>query len=96
MQYIPNVVFALILVVGIGYFAQNIKQLIANIRLGKKPLVKGDKKERLINIEKKLQAITTLKQNQVKNEIQEQVTKRVLDVEQKLTEQIKSYEWEVR
>ena len=40
MQYIPNVVFALILVVGIGYFAQNIKQLIANIRLGKKPLVK--------------------------------------------------------
>lgn len=55
-----------------------------------------DKKERLINIEKKLQAITTLKQNQVKNEIQEQVTKRVLDVEQKLTEQIKSYEWEVR
>ena len=42
MQYIPNVVFALILVVGIGYFAQNIKQLIANIRLGKKPLVKGN------------------------------------------------------
>ena len=50
MQYIPNVVFALILVVGIGYFAQNIKQLIANIRLGKKPLVKGDKKERLKNV----------------------------------------------
>lgn len=55
-----------------------------------------DKKERLMKIEKKLESITLLKQNQVKNEIQEQVTKRVLDIEQKLTEQMKSYEWEVR
>ena len=55
-----------------------------------------DKKERLMKIEKKLESITLLKQNQVKNEIQEQVTKRVLDIEQKLTEQMKSCEWEVR
>ena len=50
MQYIPNVIFALILLLGIGYFVQNIRQLIANIKLGKKPAVQGDKKERIKNV----------------------------------------------
>jgi len=50
MQYIPNVIFALILVLGIGYFVQNVRQLIANIKLGKTPVVQGDKKERLKNV----------------------------------------------
>ena len=50
MQYISNVIFALILVLGIGYFVQNIRQLIANIKLGKKPAVQGDKKERIKNV----------------------------------------------
>ena len=35
MQYLPNIIFALILVVGIGFFIKNIKSLIRNIRLGK-------------------------------------------------------------
>ncbi len=36
MNYISNIVFALVLVLGIGYFAQNIKKVIRNIKLGNK------------------------------------------------------------
>uniref|UniRef100_UPI00404829F6 4Fe-4S dicluster domain-containing protein n=1 Tax=Polaribacter sp. TaxID=1920175 RepID=UPI00404829F6 len=35
MQYLPNIIFALILVAGIGFFAKNIQKLFRNIRLGK-------------------------------------------------------------
>jgi len=35
MQYIPNIVFAILLVVGVGFFVRNIKKLIRNIKLGK-------------------------------------------------------------
>lgn len=35
MQYVPNIIFALILVAGIGFFAKNIQKLFRNIRLGK-------------------------------------------------------------
>ncbi len=35
MQYIPNILFAILLVVGIGFFIINIKKLIRNINLGK-------------------------------------------------------------
>lgn len=34
-KYIPNIVFALILVAGIGYFVMNVRKLIRNIKLGK-------------------------------------------------------------
>ncbi len=34
MNYIPNILFALVLIVGIGYFAKNVKKLIRNIKLG--------------------------------------------------------------
>lgn len=35
MNYIDNILFAVILCVGIGYFAMNVKKLIRNIKLGK-------------------------------------------------------------
>ena len=35
MEYIPNIIFILLLVAGIGYFASNIKKIIRNVKLGK-------------------------------------------------------------
>lgn len=35
MQYIPNIIFAIVLIIGIGFFVKNIKTLIRNIKLGK-------------------------------------------------------------
>ncbi len=35
MQYIPNILFAIILVLGITFFVRNVKKLIRNIKLGK-------------------------------------------------------------
>ncbi|WP_179338981.1 (Fe-S)-binding protein [Winogradskyella ludwigii] len=34
MEYLPNIIFAVILIIGIGYFARNVKKLIRNIKLG--------------------------------------------------------------
>jgi len=34
MHYLPNIIFALILVVGIGFFVKNIRKVIRNIKLG--------------------------------------------------------------
>jgi heterodisulfide reductase subunit C len=36
MELLPNIIFAIVLVVGIGFFVKNVKKLIRNIRLGKK------------------------------------------------------------
>jgi heterodisulfide reductase subunit C len=36
MEYIPNIIFVLLLIAGVGYFASNIKKMIRNIKLGKK------------------------------------------------------------
>ncbi len=35
MQFIPNLLFALLLVVGVGIFVKNIKKISRNIKLGK-------------------------------------------------------------
>ena len=35
MQYIPNLIFAIVLIIGIGFFVRNIRKLIRNIKLGK-------------------------------------------------------------
>ena len=35
MSYIPNIIFALLLVVGVGFFVKNIKKIIRNINLGR-------------------------------------------------------------
>ena len=34
MEYLPNILFAIILVLGVGFFARNIKKIIRNIKLG--------------------------------------------------------------
>ena len=34
MQFLDNIFFALLLAIGIGYFAINVKKLIRNIKLG--------------------------------------------------------------
>ena len=35
MQYLPNIFFALLLIIGIGFFVTNVRKLIRNIKLGK-------------------------------------------------------------
>jgi hypothetical protein len=34
MSILPNILFAVLLIVGVGYFAKNVKKLIRNIKLG--------------------------------------------------------------
>lgn len=34
MNYLPNILFAILLIAGVGYFASNVKKLIRNIKLG--------------------------------------------------------------
>lgn len=50
MQYIPNILFAIALVLGIGYFSINVKKLIRNIKLGHDVDVSDDKKQRFSNM----------------------------------------------
>lgn len=50
MEYIPNIIFAAILVLGVGYFAKNIKKLIRNIKLGKEVDASDNKGERWRNM----------------------------------------------
>ncbi|WP_298427677.1 (Fe-S)-binding protein [uncultured Kordia sp.] len=35
MEYIPNILFAILLIAGVGYFTRNVKKLSRNIKLGK-------------------------------------------------------------
>lgn len=50
MQYLPNILFALALAVGIGFFVINIRKLSRNIKLGKDVDRKDRKSERLKNM----------------------------------------------
>ena len=50
MAYLPNLLFALALIVGIGYFTRNIQRLLRNIRLGKDVKPEGPRSERLRNM----------------------------------------------
>ena len=50
MAYVPNIIFFFALVAGIGYFTYNMKQLIANIKLGKAVVLTGDKSQRFKNV----------------------------------------------
>ena len=50
MEYLPNVLFAIVLVLGVGYFARNIKKLIRNIKLGHKVDASDNKSERWSNV----------------------------------------------
>lgn len=50
MQYIPNILFLLALVLGIGYFTMNIRKIIRNIKLGQEADTSGDKGQRWKNV----------------------------------------------
>ncbi|TYA58919.1 (Fe-S)-binding protein [Formosa maritima] len=50
MNYIPNILFAIALFVGLGYFAKNVKKLIRNIKLGQDVDVSDNKSQRWKNM----------------------------------------------
>ncbi|AUS06591.1 (Fe-S)-binding protein [Pseudotamlana carrageenivorans] len=50
MQYLPNIIFALALILGFGYFAKNVKKIIRNIKLGQDVDVSDNKSERFKNM----------------------------------------------
>ncbi len=50
MEYIPNIVFTLALIAGIGFFARNVKKLTRNIKLGKDVDVSDNKSQRWKNM----------------------------------------------
>ncbi|MGB5819474.1 MAG: (Fe-S)-binding protein [Saonia sp.] len=52
MGYLPNIIFGIILVAGIGYFARNVKRLSRNIKLGKDADVTDNKPQRWKNMAK--------------------------------------------
>ena len=52
MAYLPQIIFGLILVLGIGFFAKNVKRLSRNIKLGKDFDVSDNKGQRWKNMAK--------------------------------------------
>jgi heterodisulfide reductase subunit C len=50
MDYLPNILFAIILILGIGYFAKNISKLRRNIKLGQDIDVSDNKSQRWKNM----------------------------------------------
>jgi heterodisulfide reductase subunit C len=50
MQYVPNIIFAIILFLGVGYFTKNIRKLIRNIKLGQEFDASDNKSQRWKNM----------------------------------------------
>jgi heterodisulfide reductase subunit C len=50
MHYLPNIIFAIALIFGVGYFAKNVKKLIRNIKLGHDLDVSDNKSQRWKNM----------------------------------------------
>jgi ferredoxin len=50
LQYIPNILFFLLLAAGVGYFTKNIRTVIRNIKLGIPVAINDHKKERYGNV----------------------------------------------
>ncbi|MFV0572501.1 MAG: Fe-S oxidoreductase, partial [Xanthomarina gelatinilytica] len=50
MNYLPNILFAIALIAGLGFFARNVKKLIRNIKLGQGADVSDNKKQRWKNM----------------------------------------------
>lgn len=50
MQYLPNILFAIALAIGIGFFVNNVRKLFRNIRLGKSINRTDNKSARLKNM----------------------------------------------
>ena len=60
MHYLPNILFAIALALGIGFFVRNVKKLSRNIKLGKDLDVSNDKPQRWKNM-----ALIALGQNKM-------------------------------
>ncbi|AWX45774.1 uncharacterized protein HME9304_02804 [Flagellimonas maritima] len=52
MEYLPNILFALALIAGVGFFSRNVKKLSRNIKLGKDVKVNDNKSQRWTNMAK--------------------------------------------
>ena len=52
MQYLPNIIFTVLFVFGIGFFIKNVKRLARNIKLGKDVEVSDNKPLRWKNMAK--------------------------------------------
>ncbi|MFS4481676.1 4Fe-4S dicluster domain-containing protein [Hyunsoonleella sp. 2307UL5-6] len=50
MNYLPNIAFAIALILGVGYFTKNIKKLVRNIKLGNDVDASDNKSERWKNV----------------------------------------------
>lgn len=50
MQYLPNIIFLIILITGIGYFTRNVKKLFRNINLGRGEMPADNKSQRFKNM----------------------------------------------
>lgn len=50
MNYLPNILFAIVLIIGVGYFTKNVKKLIRNIKLGHDIDVSDNKSQRWKNM----------------------------------------------
>ncbi|MDT0622649.1 (Fe-S)-binding protein [Croceitalea vernalis] len=50
MEYIPNIIFAIALAIGFGFFAKNVKKLSRNIKLGRDIDVSDNKSQRWKNM----------------------------------------------
>lgn len=50
MNYLPNILFIIALIIGVGYFIKNIKKLIRNIKLGHNVDVSGNAPQRWKNM----------------------------------------------
>jgi len=50
MDYIPNIIFAIVLLAGIGFFTRNVKKLSRNIKLGKEVDTSDNKSQRWKNM----------------------------------------------
>lgn len=50
MNFLPNILFAIALIIGIGYFARNVKKLVRNIKLGRNVTITDNKSLRWKNM----------------------------------------------
>ncbi|ATA93546.1 Fe-S oxidoreductase [Capnocytophaga canimorsus] len=50
MYYLPNIIFVILLVTGIGFFLRNVRKLVRNIRLGKATDVSANRSKRWKNM----------------------------------------------
>ncbi|MGB5170631.1 4Fe-4S dicluster domain-containing protein [Eudoraea sp.] len=50
MSYLPNIIFLLALVLGVGYFSKNVRKLLRNIKLGRQDFPQDNPSERFKNM----------------------------------------------